>query len=91
MIHRFNELGMRSLDPQWAGGRPRRISPEDEAFIIATATTRPETLEQPFTRTITVPFPPEAKASGIGKRDYHPIVWYRRTFRVATPQRLSSR
>jgi hypothetical protein len=22
MIHRFNEMGMRSLDPRWAGGRP---------------------------------------------------------------------
>src|SRR3954451_887957 len=50
VIHRFNETGMASLDPQWAGGRPRLISPEDEAFIVATATTRPETLEQPFTR-----------------------------------------
>jgi len=26
MIHRFNELGMASLDPKWAGGRPRRIT-----------------------------------------------------------------
>jgi hypothetical protein len=33
------------------GGRPSPPDqPEDEAFIIATATTRPETLEQPFTR-----------------------------------------
>jgi transposase len=24
MIHRFNDMGMTSLDPQWAGGRPRR-------------------------------------------------------------------
>ena len=30
MIHRFNDLGMASLDPQWAGGRPRRITTEDE-------------------------------------------------------------
>src|SRR3954451_12222784 len=50
VIHRFNEMGLACLDPQWAGGRPRLISPEDEAFIIATATTRPETLDQPFTR-----------------------------------------
>ncbi len=50
MIHRFNELGMRSLDPQWAGGRPRQITTDDEAFIVATATTRPEKLGQPFTR-----------------------------------------
>src|SRR4051794_37668689 len=49
VIHRFNELGMRALDPRWAGGRPRRISAEDEGFLIATATTRPGRLGQPFT------------------------------------------
>ena len=50
MIHRFNELGMRSLDPQWAGGRPRQITTDDETFIVATANARPETFGQPFTR-----------------------------------------
>ncbi|PRY10872.1 helix-turn-helix domain-containing protein [Pseudosporangium ferrugineum] len=30
VIHRFNEMGMASLDPRWAGGRPRLISPDDE-------------------------------------------------------------
>lgn len=50
MIHRFNEMGMRSLDPQWAGGRPRRITTDDESFVVETATTRPEKLGQPFTR-----------------------------------------
>ncbi len=29
---------------------------------------------------ITVPFPPESAASGIGDRDPHPVVWYRRRF-----------
>src|SRR3954466_13671983 len=38
VIHRSNELGMGALDPRWAGGRPRRISAEDEAFLIETAT-----------------------------------------------------
>ena len=33
-----------------------------------------------FDRTITVPFPPESPASGIGDRGFHPVVWYRRTF-----------
>lgn len=47
MIHRFNEMGMRSLDPQWAGGRPREITTDDEAFIVETAKTRPEKLGQP--------------------------------------------
>ncbi len=49
VIHRFNELGMRALDPRWAGGRPRRISAEDEAFLVATACSRPEKLGCPFT------------------------------------------
>ncbi|WP_308012353.1 glycoside hydrolase family 2 protein, partial [Actinacidiphila acidipaludis] len=31
-----------------------------------------------FDREITVPFPPEAPASGIGDTDPHPVVWYRR-------------
>ena len=50
MIHRFNEMGMASLDPQWAGGRPRLITTDDVAFIVETAKTRPETLGEPFTR-----------------------------------------
>lgn len=50
VIHRFNEMGMASLDPRWAGGRPRQISDGDEAFIVATATTRPMKLGRPFTR-----------------------------------------
>jgi transposase len=48
MIHRFNEMGMRSLDPKWAGGRPRRITTDDEAFIVETARARPEKAGQPF-------------------------------------------
>ncbi|WP_375425757.1 glycoside hydrolase family 2 protein [uncultured Friedmanniella sp.] len=31
-----------------------------------------------FDRTITVPFPPESKASGIADPGFHPVVWYRR-------------
>jgi transposase len=49
VIHLFNAKGLAALDPQWAGGRPRLISGEDEEFIIATATTRPEKLGLPFT------------------------------------------
>src|SRR3954467_13237989 len=48
-IHRFHEVGMKALAPGWAGGRPRRISAEDEEFLVATATTRPEKLGCPFT------------------------------------------
>lgn len=50
VIHAFNEIGLRALDPNWAGGRPRRISTDDEAFIVATATGRPTTVGRPFTR-----------------------------------------
>ncbi|MGW6015595.1 IS630 family transposase [Streptomyces sp. NPDC055210] len=50
VIHRFNEIGLACLDPQWAGGRPRLLSPDDEDFVVATATTRPTKLDQPFTR-----------------------------------------
>ncbi|MER7283772.1 IS630 family transposase [Dactylosporangium sp. NPDC000244] len=50
VVHRFNEIGLRALDPNWAGGRPRRISPDDEAYIVVTAKARPKTLGRPFTR-----------------------------------------
>jgi transposase len=50
VIHRFNEIGLAALDPRWAGGRPRQLSPDDEDFVVATATTRPAKLGQPFTR-----------------------------------------
>lgn len=50
MIHRFNEKGMTSLDPQWAGGRPRQITTDDITFIVQTANARPETVGLPFTR-----------------------------------------
>ena len=32
-----------------------------------------------FDRTIRVPYPPEAPASGIGETGYHHVVWYRRS------------
>jgi transposase len=50
VIHRCNEIGLACLDPQWAGGRPRLLNPDDEDFVIRTATTRPTKLGQPFTR-----------------------------------------
>ena len=42
-------MGTASLDPKWAGGRPRLITTEDERFIVETAKARPETLGRPFT------------------------------------------
>ncbi|MGW6979177.1 IS630 family transposase [Streptomyces sp. NPDC054932] len=50
VIHRFNEIGLACLDPRWAGGRPRLLGPDDEDFVVQTATTRPTRLGQPFTR-----------------------------------------
>jgi transposase len=50
MIHRFNEKGMRSLDPAWAGGRPRRIQTTERELIVTSAQARPGSLGQPFTR-----------------------------------------
>jgi len=41
VINRFNEIGLACLDPQWAGGRPRLLSSDDEDFVVQTATTRP--------------------------------------------------
>ena len=49
VLHNFNRLGMKALDPQWAGGRPRLISDDDVVFIVETAKTRPEKLGRPFT------------------------------------------
>lgn len=49
VIHAFNARGLAALDPQWAGGRPRRISRDDQDFITAVAATRPTKLGRPFT------------------------------------------
>jgi transposase len=49
VIHRFNEIGLACLDPRWAGGRPRLLTPDDD-FVVRTATTRPAKLGQPITR-----------------------------------------
>lgn len=50
MIHRFNEQGMKSLDPAWAGGRPRRITTTERELIVWSAKARPASVGQPFTR-----------------------------------------
>jgi transposase len=47
MVHRFNEMGMASLGPRWAGGRPRRITIDDESFIVETAKKRPAQVGAP--------------------------------------------
>ncbi len=49
VIRLFNAKGLAALDPRWAGGRPRLISDDDVAVILAAARTRPEKLGLPFT------------------------------------------
>ncbi|MFJ8822695.1 glycoside hydrolase family 2 protein [Streptomyces sp. NPDC102467] len=39
----------------------------------------------PYTRTITVPYPPESEASGVQDTGFHPVLWYRRTVDVSRP------
>ena len=50
VIHRFDDIGLARLDPKRAGDRRRRLSPDDENFVIATATTRTSEFGQPLTR-----------------------------------------
>jgi len=37
---------------------------------------------EPFTRTITVPFPPESALSGVDEPGFHPVMWYRREIEI---------
>src|SRR5581483_1165821 len=50
VIHDFNRHGFESLRPRFGGGRPRRISTDDEARIVAVAGARPDMLGVPYTR-----------------------------------------
>ena len=50
VIHEFNRHGFESLRPRFRGGRPRRISTDDEQRIVAVAGARPDTLGVPLTR-----------------------------------------
>ena len=36
-----------------------------------------------FDLDVTVPFPPESPASGVGSTGFHPVLWYRRALRLA--------
>jgi transposase len=50
VIHDFNRHGFESLRPRFGGGRPRRISTDDEQRIVVVAGARPDTLGVPYTR-----------------------------------------
>ncbi|MFJ5291346.1 glycoside hydrolase family 2 protein [Streptomyces sp. NPDC088348] len=60
-----------SLDGTWDFGYDDADAGEREAWFSGPAAGG-------FDREITVPFPPEAPASGVGETAPHPIVWYRR-------------
>ena len=50
VIHAFNARGFGSLDPEPRDGRPRRITDEQRARIVAVAGARPDTLGVALTR-----------------------------------------
>ena len=49
VLHAFNDTGLAALDPHWGHGRPRRITADDEAFIVSVAVMRPRVVGRPFT------------------------------------------
>nr|WP_202489993.1 glycoside hydrolase family 2 TIM barrel-domain containing protein [Streptomyces sp. SID8381] len=61
-----------SLDGVWDFAYDDTGAGEREAWYA-------EGAAEAFDRRITVPFPPEAPASGIGETAPHPVVWYRRS------------
>jgi beta-galactosidase/beta-glucuronidase len=71
--------------PRWTDlGGPWRFAYDDADVGLRDGwRDRPERFE----REIVVPFPPESIASGIGDPAPHPVVWYRRTFRVEATDR----
>src|SRR4051795_2051747 len=50
VIHDFNERGMASLDPEYRGGRPRRITVEQRRKTVAVAGARPDSQGVALTR-----------------------------------------
>lgn len=50
VIHEFNERGMASLDPEYRGGRPRRITDGDRRAVVAVAGARPDSQGVALTR-----------------------------------------
>lgn len=50
VIDEFNERGMASLDPDYRGGRPRRITAEQRKRIVAVAGARPDSQGVALTR-----------------------------------------
>lgn len=49
VIRAFCANGLATLDPRFGPGGPRRITAEDESYIVRVTTTRPRRLGRPFT------------------------------------------
>ena len=63
--------GWKSLDGAWAFAFDDDRAGQRERWFDVDA-------EDRFPSTITVPFPPESRASGVHDTGFHPVVWYRR-------------
>ena len=68
VIHDFNAHGFDSLRPRFRGGRPRRISTDDEQRIVAIAGARPDTLGVPLTRWSLAKLAEYLRGRGLGSR-----------------------
>ena len=68
VIHDFNRHGFDSLRPRFRGGRPRRISIDDEQRIVAVAGARPDTLGVPLSRWSLGKLSEYLRGQGIGVR-----------------------
>ena len=50
VIHEFNERGFGSLDPDYRGGRPKKLTPEQRDEVLSVARARPDTQGVALTR-----------------------------------------
>jgi beta-galactosidase/beta-glucuronidase len=78
MYHDENYPRPQLVRPQWTDlcGQWQFAFDDEDVGLAQNWVVQPEI----FNRTITVPFPPESQASGVGDPAPHPVVWYRRTF-----------
>ncbi|MFJ2953420.1 glycoside hydrolase family 2 protein [Streptomyces sp. NPDC087270] len=70
----YDDAGVGERESWFAAGGPAEGDPAEGD----PAEGGPGAGADPFDRRITVPFPPEAPASGVGETGRHPVVWYRR-------------
>lgn len=67
VIHDFNERGMASLDPDYRGGRPRRITSEQRRAAVAVAGARPDHQGVALTRWSLPRLADHLRASGVAQ------------------------